>query len=88
MTLNSVYWCDQYGVPLLREICDICLSQGRRFTSDLKPVFAEERAQILGYLKFYLFNLRFIAGVQYLIRQRRLALAIVKKVLGINNFAR
>ncbi len=42
-----------------------------------------ERAQILGYLKFYLFNLRFIAGIQYLILQRRLALAILKKVLGI-----
>ena len=44
-----------------------------------------ERAQILGYLKFYLFNLRFIAGAQYLVRQRRLALAIVKKALGIKN---
>ena len=44
MTSNNIYWCDQCGVPLLREVCDICLSQGRRFTSDLKPVFAEERA--------------------------------------------
>lgn len=44
-----------------------------------------ERAQIFGYLKFYLFNLRFLAGFKYLVSQRRLALAIVKKALGINN---
>ena len=39
-----------------------------------------ERLQILGYLKFYLFNLRFIDGIRYLILQRRLGWAILKKV--------
>jgi len=39
-----------------------------------------ERLQVLGYLKFYLFNLRFISGIQYLFYQRRLALAILKKL--------
>ena len=47
-----------------------------------------ERAQVLAYLKFYLFNFRFIAGIQYLILQRRLALVILKKVLGIKGSAR
>jgi hypothetical protein len=41
-----------------------------------------EKLQMLAYLRFYLFNFRFMAGVQYLIRQRRLALAILKKVFG------
>jgi len=40
-----------------------------------------EMLQIVGYLKFYLFNLRFVDGVRYLLAQRRLAFAILRKVL-------
>lgn len=44
MTASSVYWCDHCGVPLLHEFCGICMARGQRVTSDLKPMFAEERA--------------------------------------------
>lgn len=40
-----------------------------------------ERLQILGYLRFYASNLRFIDGVRYFMSQRRLGWAIIKKVL-------
>lgn len=40
-----------------------------------------KRLQVLGYLKFYLFNFRFIAGVQYIFRQRRLVPSILGKLL-------
>jgi anaerobic magnesium-protoporphyrin IX monomethyl ester cyclase len=38
-----------------------------------------ERLQMLGYTRFYLFNLRFIAGAQYFFSQWRLGLSILKK---------
>lgn len=41
-----------------------------------------ERLQALGYLKFYLYNLRFLAAAQYLFHQRKLAVAIIRKLLG------
>ena len=44
-----------------------------------------ETAQVLGYLRFYLYNFRFIAGAQYLFLQRRLAVAIIKKLLRMRN---
>jgi len=40
-----------------------------------------EVLQVLGYLKFYLSNLRFVDGLQYLLDQKRLGFAIIKKIL-------
>ena len=40
-----------------------------------------EKLQILGYIKFYLFNFRFIDGIRYFLYQRRLGWAILKKFL-------
>lgn len=40
-----------------------------------------EKLQMLGYVKFYLYNFRFIAGVQYFLSQWRLGLSILKKFL-------
>lgn len=40
-----------------------------------------EKLQVWGYLKFYLINFRLMAGLQYFLYQRRLGLAILKKLL-------
>ncbi|MBI4333643.1 MAG: B12-binding domain-containing radical SAM protein [Chloroflexi bacterium] len=42
-----------------------------------------EKLQVWGYLKFYLVNVRLIAGLQYFLSQRRLGLAILKKLLTL-----
>jgi anaerobic magnesium-protoporphyrin IX monomethyl ester cyclase len=41
-----------------------------------------EKLQMLGYLKFYIRNLRIVAGLQYFIHQRKLGWTILKKFLG------
>jgi radical SAM superfamily enzyme YgiQ (UPF0313 family) len=38
-----------------------------------------EKLQMLGYIKFYLYNFRLIAGAQYFFSQWRLGLSILKK---------
>lgn len=40
---RSLYWCSRCDVPLLTPTCYRCLSHGRRFVTDVKPVFEKER---------------------------------------------
>ena len=38
-----MYWCNNCGVSLLTDTCDLCEQPGVVFTKDLKPVFTSER---------------------------------------------
>lgn len=40
---KTLYWCKNCHVPLLARTCDSCGSEGRRFITDVKPVFEGER---------------------------------------------
>lgn len=40
---SKIYWCDSCQVPIYDEECSVCHSKGRYLTSDVRPVFPEER---------------------------------------------
>lgn len=40
---SDVYWCKDCNIPLYEEHCGICGSKGKRLTSDIRPVFPQER---------------------------------------------
>ena len=43
---SVIYWCDKCNVPVYEDKCPICGSHLRRLTSDVRPVFPEERLLI------------------------------------------
>lgn len=40
---SDIYWCDTCNVPLYQKQCNCCKGLGRRITTDIRPVFPEER---------------------------------------------
>lgn len=40
---SSIYWCDNCNVPLYDSVCLRCGKAARRISSDIRPVFPEER---------------------------------------------
>ena len=40
---SKIFWCDSCKVPIYDEECPICHAKGRYLTSDIRPVFPEER---------------------------------------------
>ena len=40
---SKLYWCENCNVPIYEEICPECHAKGKYFTSDVRPVFPEER---------------------------------------------
>ena len=43
---SRLYWCRHCNVPIYDEICPVCGENGSYFTSDVRPVFPEERLLI------------------------------------------
>lgn len=43
---SKIYWCQKCRVPLYEEVCPICGEDGRYLTTDIRPVFPEERLLI------------------------------------------
>lgn len=43
---SQIYWCGRCKVPLYDSHCAICGSRGKRLTTDIRPVFPEERLLI------------------------------------------
>lgn len=43
LTKSDIYWCENCKVPLYQKECQCCGSSGRRITTDMRPVFPEER---------------------------------------------
>ncbi|MCI8326144.1 MAG: phosphoadenosine phosphosulfate reductase family protein [Lachnospiraceae bacterium] len=42
-TFSEIFWCDTCGIPIYEKVCPICKEKGRKFVTDLRPVFPEER---------------------------------------------
>lgn len=40
---SDIYWCEKCLVPLYEEECALCGARAHRLTSDVRPVFPEER---------------------------------------------
>lgn len=40
---SDIYWCDNCKVPLFQSKCECCSEKGTRITTDIRPVFPEER---------------------------------------------
>ena len=40
---SDIYWCDTCKVPLFQSECECCSGKGTRITTDIRPVFPEER---------------------------------------------
>ncbi|TGY91521.1 4Fe-4S dicluster domain-containing protein [Petralouisia muris] len=40
---SEIYWCGHCRVPLYEETCSLCGQKGKRLTTDIRPVFPEER---------------------------------------------
>lgn len=43
---NELFWCNHCNVPIFDEVCPICGEKGAKFTTDVRPVFPEERLLI------------------------------------------
>lgn len=79
---SKIYWCDTCQVPTYEEECPICHSHGKYLTSDVRPVFPEERLLLEIILKKPLAFLRSSvwngAGNRYYVDGKKIALSISK----------
>lgn len=44
--ISKVYWCRECKVPIYDEVCCVCSCKGEYLTTDIRPVFPEERLLI------------------------------------------
>lgn len=40
---SKVYWCSECNVPIYDKLCPICSTKGQYLTTDVRPVFPEEK---------------------------------------------
>lgn len=40
---STIYWCDDCNVPVFEKTCPRCGNEGRYITTDIRPVFPEEK---------------------------------------------
>ena len=41
--ISEIFWCKECQVPIYEERCSCCGTKGKKLTTDLRPVFPEER---------------------------------------------
>lgn len=78
---SDIYWCDNCKVPLFQSECECCSGKGTRITTDIRPVFPEERLLLeilLGkipgtYEKDSVWN---CSGNKYLINGKRIKFSV------------
>lgn len=79
---NKLYWCDTCNIPTYDEICPICHNKGEYFTSDVRPVFPEERLLLeilldkpLMFINDSVWN---GTGNRYYVNGKKIAFSVVK----------
>lgn len=79
---SRIYWCKNCNVPIYDEKCDLCGEKTESLTTDLRPVFPEERlllevliGQPLKYINSSVWN---SAGNRYIVDGVRLKLTLNK----------
>lgn len=85
---SDIYWCDKCKIPVYGEVCPLCESNLRRLTSDVRPVFPEERLLIeiaigkpFEYIKSSVWN---GTGNNYYADGRRVSVSI-KKLMELDD---
>ncbi len=78
--VSEIYWCESCRVPLYEETCSLCGRKGKRLTTDIRPVFPEERLIIeivmgkpFAYLKESIWN---GTGNRYYVNGQKLPFSI------------
>lgn len=78
--VSEIYWCSHCQVPLYEKQCSLCGQEGKRLTTDLRPVFPEERllleiviGQPFCYLKDAVWN---GTGNRYYVNGRKIPFSI------------
>lgn len=73
---SEIYWCDKCSVPVYSDTCRICHEKCQKLTSDIRPVFPEERLLIeivlgkpLEFLKESVWN----SGNRYYVNGKRIS---------------
>ena len=41
--ISEIFWCPKCQVPIYEKNCPVCGQEGKKLTSDVRPVFPEER---------------------------------------------
>lgn len=41
--ISEIFWCQECQVPIYEKTCPVCGQEGKKLTSDVRPVFPEER---------------------------------------------
>lgn len=84
---SKIYWCDSCKVPIYDEECPVCHTKGSYLTSDVRPVFPEERLLIeiilekpLAFLNSSVWN---GTGNRYYVNGKKIAFPI-SKVKNLN----
>lgn len=79
---SKVFWCDSCQIPIYDKECPICHQEGSYLTSDVRPVFPEERLLIeimlnkpLAYLNESVWN---GTGNRYYVNGKKISLTISK----------
>ncbi|MCB2291335.1 phosphoadenosine phosphosulfate reductase family protein [Clostridium sp. CS001] len=79
---SRIYWCKNCNVPIYDEICDVCGANSEPLTTDLRPVFPEERLLLeiligepFKYINSSVWN---STGNRYIVDGVRLKLSITK----------
>lgn len=77
---SEIYWCSECQAPLYEEQCPLCGGRGSYLTSDLRPVFPEERLLLeliegrpFCYRKDSVWN---GAGNRYFVNGRKIAFSV------------
>ncbi|MEL7648681.1 MAG: phosphoadenosine phosphosulfate reductase family protein [Sedimentibacter sp.] len=40
---TTIYWCDECNIPIFDKVCDTCGKEARYISTDIRPVFPEEK---------------------------------------------
>lgn len=81
---SKIYWCENCNIPIYEEQCSICGQKGKYITTDLRPVFPEERLllEILIGQPFKYRNCSVWNGIgnRYVVDGRKIKVSIAKLI--------
>lgn len=63
--ISEIFWCQECQVPIYEKTCPVCGQEGKKLTSDVRPVFPEERLLLEIILEMILAV--YLAHIEYLI---------------------
>lgn len=80
---STIYWCEKCNVPIFEKICPVCGIEGVYISTDIRPVFPEERL-LIGILTkpnnslYYMDKSVWFGGNAYIVDGDRVKVSITK----------